>query len=156
LASGLLERCAQSSGECPGVNWTFSRGLVGIAVRLGGRARDEFDATGERVGRGEREGGGDRVLKERKGGWTTGKGLSRGGPRPPEARWIEFMAGNAGGEDDVGLWFIVRPGRAEALPAGGGLVALGEAGVVDAEDTLNDGGGGGIALRSRSAFISSS
>jgi hypothetical protein len=86
LASGLLERCAQSRGECPGVNWAFSRGLVRIAVRLGGRARDEFDASGARIGRGEREGGGDRELMERSGGWATGKELRRGGPRPPEAR----------------------------------------------------------------------
>ena len=94
---------------------------------------------------------------ERNGGWATGNGLSRGGPRPPEARWIEFTAGNAGSEDDVGLSFIVKLGRAEALPAAGALVAIGGPEVMDAEDTLNDGGGGGgIALRSRSAFVSSS
>lgn len=86
MASGLLERCAQSRGECPGVNWTFSRGLVIVAVRLGGRARDEFDASGARIGRGEREGGGDRALMERSGDWATGKELRQGGLRLPEAR----------------------------------------------------------------------
>jgi hypothetical protein len=60
--------------------------LAGIAVRLGGRARDELDATDERFGRGEREEDGDRVLIERNGGWATGKELRRGGARPPEAR----------------------------------------------------------------------
>jgi hypothetical protein len=130
---------------------------VGTAVRLGGRARDEFDAAGARFGRGEREGGGERVLMERSGGWATGNELRRCGPRPPEARWIEFMAGNAGSEDDVGLSFVVKLRRAEALPAAGALVTLGGAEVVDAEGTLNGGGGGGgIALRSRSAFVSSS
>jgi hypothetical protein len=126
-------------------------------VRLGGRARDEFDATGKRFGKGEREGRCDRALMERNGGWVTSNGFSRGGPRPPEARWIEFMAGNAGSDDEVGLSLIVKFERAEAPLAAGVLVALGDAEVVDAEETLKDGGGGGgIALRSRSAFIPSS
>jgi hypothetical protein len=56
----------------------------------------------------------------------------------------------------VGLSFIVKLGSAEALPAAGVLAGLGGGEVVDAEDILNDGGGGGIALRSRTAFVSSS
>lgn len=64
------------------------------------------------------------------------------------------MAGKAGGEEDS---FIAKLGRAEALPAAAVLVALRGAEVVDTEEVLNDGGGGGgIALRSRSAFVSSS
>lgn len=57
----------------------------------------------------------------------------------------------------MGLSFIVKLGSAEALPAARVLAGLGGAEVVDAEDILNDGGGGGgIALRSRTAFVSSS
>jgi hypothetical protein len=153
LISGLLERCAQSKGECPGVNRTFCRSFVGIAVRLGGGARDEFDITGGRFGRADRGGGEARGFMERKGGWATRKGLNRGGPRPPEARWIEFVPGN---NDDVGLSFIVKLGKAEALSATEALVSLETVEVVDAEETRNEGGGGGIALRSRSAFLSSS
>jgi hypothetical protein len=62
------------------------------------------------------------------------------------------MAGKAGSEEDS---FIVKLGRTEALPAVVVLVALGGAEVVGTEDILNDGGGGGgIDLRSRSAFVS--
>ncbi len=127
-------------------------------MRLGGRARDEFVATGSRFGRGEHEGGGDRVLMERKGDCVTGTGFSRGGPRPPEARWIEFMAGKAGSEDDVGLSLIVKLGRVQALLASLVSVALGGAKVVNAGEPPEEGGGGGggMAWRSRSAFISSS
>ena len=57
----------------------------------------------------------------------------------------------------MGLSFIVKLGSAEGLPAAGVLARLGGVEVVDAEGILNDGGGGGgIALRSRTAFISSS
>jgi hypothetical protein len=57
----------------------------------------------------------------------------------------------------VGLSFIIKLGSAEALPAAEVLAGLGGAEVVDAEGILNDGaGGGGIALRSRTAFVSSS
>jgi hypothetical protein len=70
---------------------------------------------------------------------------------------MEFMAGNAGSEEDVRLSFIVELWSAEALPAAVVLVELGGAEVVDPEGILNDGGGGGgIALRSTSAFVSSS
>lgn len=59
---------------------------MGIPLRLGGGASE----TGDRFGSGPRDGGGIREFIERKGGWTVGNVLRRGGTRPPEARWIEF------------------------------------------------------------------
>lgn len=57
-------RRAQSKGECPGVSKTFLRGFAGMELCEGGNARDDEEVLadgGERLGRGERRGGGIRL-----------------------------------------------------------------------------------------------
>jgi len=138
LAFGEEVRRAQSRGEWPGVRSTFSRGLVGIELCVGGRAREELDfEVGERFGRGERRGG-DMRLSE---GWRVGTGFNLGGPRlPPEARCAEFAAGKEGAGGESSSWKVGM----------GVVVAQGVVG--DEGRFLKGGGGGGIALRSRSSF----
>lgn len=84
----------------------------------------------------------------RNGGWATGKGLRLVGVPPLDARWIEFGAGNTGGEDNLGMLSanIEVEGEGGLLSAGV-LETMGVIDVVGNKDTLTDGGGGGgIAL----------
>jgi hypothetical protein len=137
---GSLVRRAQSRGEWPGARRTFLEGLVGMAVWDGGRAREEDSAGGPRFGRGlGRDGGGMRPeSRVRRGGWRcTGRDAGSDGPRPPDARWAEFRAGK-------------ETGAGSASSSGSlnvGMIGTGAA-IVGFE--IN--GGGGIALRSSSAF----
>ncbi len=77
-----------------------------------------------------------------------------GGPRPPDARWMEFRAGNSAVDEEVGLLSSVRVGTAEEVTAAAAFgVSGGDEGFVPVT-FLNGGGGGGMALRSKSAFFS--
>lgn len=144
---GEDERCAQSSGEWPGVRRTFRRGFVGMELCVGGGAREE--EGGPRLGRGERRGGGIRLEGE---GWMA---FNRGGPRtPPEARWAELRAGKEGIEGSASEERL-KEGFEEARGVGGEFGSFIEEGVLEVWSLvgfLNGGGGGGIARRSRSCL----
>lgn len=89
LAVGEEERRAQSRGLWLGVRRTFFRGLDGMALWVGGGARELVaEEVGERFGSGEgrADGGGMRDV--------VGVAFRRGGPR---ARCAEFADGKEGG-----------------------------------------------------------
>lgn len=98
-------RCAQSSGEWPGVRRTFCRGLEGGRVCVGGGLREEEEEDGgPRLGRRENRDGGSmrfelvvEVVEAEEGVLKLGRAFRRGGARvPPEARWAELAAGKEG------------------------------------------------------------
>ena len=59
FAEGDTASRAQSSGLWPGVSWTFLRGFEGMALCVGGGAREKEAVVGVRLGSwmGERSGG---------------------------------------------------------------------------------------------------
>ena len=156
LTLGEEERCAQSSGEWPGVRRTFRRGLVGMELCVGGGAREDEreGASGPRLGRGERMGGGINPAPLEDMGWTA---FSRGGPRtPPEALCTELRDGKEGADGSSSESAGVKVEDREARGVGGesgrivGVEGFGDV----CEGLLRNGwGGGGIALRSSSSFV---
>lgn len=149
---GEEDSSAQSRGECPAVSRTLRRGLVGIAVWVGGGARDEHRDGGPRCGREDRSGGGSSPADLLACGCRVGVTFSRGGPcRPPEALWAELRAGKEGIEGLAEEVASVKDGAWEARGVRGKSRVVDEGLVVGVEGFLRDGGGGGgIALRSSS------
>lgn len=125
MALGEEVSRAQSSGEWPGVSCTFLRGLVGIALWVGGGASENVDgeellAPGPRLGRGPR-GPDDACPMLRNAGWACTVAC-RGGPSPPEARWAELSAGNAGAVGSSSLLMLGMLGM-----RGGGMASRSDA-----------------------------
>jgi hypothetical protein len=124
-----------------------------MLVCVGGGARDAEGGPRSGRGRGDRWGGGISPPVPKEGG----KAFNRGGPRTPfEALWAELRAGKEGIE---GSESAEEDSRLKEGPRGVG----GESGVVGGDDLvvvwrgfLNGGGGGGIALRSRTCFVAAS
>ena len=142
-------RVAQSRGEWPGVSWTFFEGFAGTLLCDGGGARPDDGADspppgGPRLGMGARRDEGEGPLMERRGGWRA-TGARLGGalctPAPLPARWAELRAGKEGRSS---RWGRVGGAGLEvgAWRDGGGAAAEG----------ARIAGGGGMAIRSTSAF----
>lgn len=148
MASGELERSAQSRGEWPGCSTTFLLGFAGIELCVGGRARVE-DIEGPRLGRGERVGVG-RSNGERSGGCLAGIGFNFGGPRASDARCAEFSAGKEGGGGDELLGTALGEHRLADSATRSRVSSVSSD--VTGGDFLK--GGGGIATRSRCACFS--
>jgi hypothetical protein len=150
LTDGELQRRAQSRGEWPGVRRTLRRGLAGMELCVGGRAREDDEAEeeedgGPRFGRGERGGSvSSPAVPGPGGGCRVGR---RGGARaPPDARCAEFAAGKDGtasvsGSVNVGSCVASGVAGCEEV-----MVMVGGCGFLNK-------GGGGIDLRSRSSFV---
>jgi hypothetical protein len=147
LERGEADSRAQSKGECPGDRSTLRRGFVGMFACVGGGKREEEEMP--RSGRGERKGGN---ISPTGGVWAAS---NRGGPRTPlEALCAELSAGNEGMEAPPSVYARVRQGLVEVRGVVGESSSFGgEEGFWEVGGVFSrGGGGGGIALRSRSSF----
>lgn len=161
---GELDSFAQSRGEWPGVSRTFLRGLAGMEVCVGGGAREDDAVAGVRfgIGRGPRLGGGGIMPCDCTGCVNAGTGFSRGGARPPEpveALWAEFAAGKEGA-GRVSISSSCPKAKDGTVGVVGDSTDVSARGLVGGESGCfcllkSGGGGGGIALRSKSAMSAS-